>query len=270
MKHMMLSLLLPLFFFHQSDARTKMHRGEGPYLKTGINNQLSARVYFSTQIPIDGIAKESKVFYIDPNGSFAYVIVDNYPSSIAYNKLKVLVYKTINGLPERVDERFYDVDGRLTYTYIKYSFFSTGSYIFDVFSENNTFIGTGKVEILNSTTPISTNPKMSGPRVYFSTQVPIAGIASDVRSFVLQPGGGFVYVVVDNYPNNFNARSLRLFVHRYEGGRYRRVDKRTYDINGDLYYTYFTYTFRLSGDYRFDVYDSKDRFINSGYVTISW
>jgi hypothetical protein len=48
------------------------------------------------------------------------------------------------------------------------------------------------------------------------------------------------------------------------------VDKRTYDINGDLYYTYFTYTFRHSGDYKFEVYDSKDRYINSGYVNVSW
>jgi hypothetical protein len=272
MKRAVLSLFLPLIMISHSDARNSHSPIEFANSKHVLKKNISARVYFSNEIPVAGIAKEDKLFYINPDkGGFLYVIVDNYPTPIRYNKIKLYMYKTMDETPVRFDERVYDIDGSFTYTYIKYTFYTTGNFIIDVFGSDGEFIGSGKVEIRKSDASSGTsNTPVYGPRVYFSTQTPIAGIATDVKAFQLQPGGGYVYVVVDNYPNNFNVRSLRVNVYKWDDGAYRREDKLSYKIDGDLYFTYFKYTFRKVGDYRFDVYDGKDKFINTGYVTISW
>ena len=271
MKHMLLSLLLPIVFLFQSEARTKMNtETDRTYLKAGIHNNLLARVYFSTQIPIDGIATEDKVFYIKPQGSFLYVIVDNYPSPIRYNKIKLYVYKTVDGSTIKTDEGTYEIDGSISYTYIKYNFYTPGNYIFDVFGTDGVYLGTGKVEIKSSKVSTTDYLNTSGPRVYFSTETPVYGIAQDVKSFRISPNGGFVYVIVDNYPNLFKVKTLRLLMYKYVNGYYFKRDETAYKIDGNLYFTYFKYTFYESGDYKFVVYDANGNYVSTGYVTITY
>jgi hypothetical protein len=72
-------------------------------------------------------------------------------------------------------------------TYIKYSFYTAGNYIFDVYNPDGGFIGTGKVEIKYDDASSTSSITATGPRVYFSTETPIAGIAYDVKSFKLPP-----------------------------------------------------------------------------------
>ena len=268
MKKSMLLFILPTFLLLHGEARTTKNR-------VGINGherkQVGARVYFSNEIPIAGIAREGKLFYIQPSGNSLYLIVDNYPSALNYSKLRVKVFKTENSLPIKTDEKTFDVNGSYSYTYIKYSFYDAGWYSFDVYSVEGDFIGTGTVEIkVNNSGTVTEVDPYANSRIYFSTDPPVSGIAKDVKAFKLKPGGGYVYVIVDNYPHPFKVKSLNLYVYKYINGEYIKRDAAVYTLSGKTDFTWFKYDFYEAGDYKFVVFDAKNRYVNTGLVTISW
>lgn len=250
---------------------------------------LRARVYFSNEVPVSGVAKEGKEFFIDPvAGSFIYAVIDNYPNNFNFTQIKAKIYKA-DGLQNKlVEEKTYDINSSLYYTYIKYSFYNQGTYTFDFYSGTGDFIGSGSVSIKNKTTTATntsaeakstgsgtnTTSTSSDPyvksKVYFSTEVPSYGVAKDVKSFDIKPGGGYVYVIVDNYPNNFNIGSLKMYMYKMINGQYEKRDEVTYTINSNYYFTYFKYTFTDAGQYKFVIYDLNNKYVNTGYVTINW
>lgn len=81
---------------------------------------------------------------------------------------------------------------------------------------------------------------------------------------------GFIYTIVDNYPTNFKVRLLKLYMYKLVDGKYELRDEAAYNINGDYYFTYFQYTMKESGKYKAVVYDGGGRYVNTGYVTITW
>lgn len=276
-----LTALLFAFFYNVNAGDLN-----NPYKSTIKNTEspdVATRVYFSNEIPIAGIAKEGKEFNIDPSkGSFLYMIIDNYPNNFTYNQVRVYIYKKVNGTSQKYDEKTYDISTNLYYTYIKYSFYSEGNYIFDVFDKNMGFVGTAEVTIYytgsastdaaakisgSTSTNTSTDP-YSKSKVYFSTETPVFGIAKNVTTFNINRKGGFVYVVVDNYPTNFNVSSLKLYVYKKIKGNYVTHDEAIYDINANNYFTYFKYSFYSEGDYKFVVYDGLNKYVNTGYVEI--
>lgn len=271
MRRSIIFLLLTFFLYNLSEARTNNNNPS-----TSIKQKnFRARVYFSNEVPVAGVAKEGKEYNIDANGSFLYVIVDNYPDNFGFSQIKVKVYKTDDNLKLAThDEKTYDINGSLYYTYIKYSFYSAGTYTFDVYTTGGELLGSGSVLINMKSSGGGSNTGNSDPyaksRVYFSTEVPSYGVAKDVKTFKIKSGGGFVYTIVDNYPNNFTTSSIKVYVYKSENGSYVKKDDATYNINTSYYYTYFKYTFNTAGDYKIVVYDSNDRYINTGYVTINW
>jgi|GEM_PF-2624226 len=281
MKKNFIFLLLAVFCFFTVEAKkeiTTSDHGETP---------LRSRVYFSYEVPVNGIAKEGKEFFIDPvNGSFLYAIVDNYPNNFNVSQIKAKIYKA-DGLQNKfIEEKTYDINSSLYYSYIKYSFYSAGTYTFDIYTSSGEFLGSGSVSVKlkTATTNTSAEAKTSGTsstngtsidpyiksKVYFSTEVPSYGIAKDVKAFDIKPGGGFVYVIVDNYPNNFNVGSLKMYMYKMINGQYEKRDEVTYTINSNYYFTYFKYTFTDAGQYKFVVYDVNNKYVNTGYVTINW
>lgn len=259
----------------------------GRQISNGIikENKLASvatRVYFSNQVPVAGIATEGTVFDIDPTlGSFLYMVVDNYPDNFSYDQIQLKVYKTVSGVNEKYDDKTYNISTTQYFTYVKYSFFTAGDYIFEVYNKYGTFIGSAKVTINYKGSSAQATPSSSSnstsynaddpyakSKVYFSTEVPFYGIAKDVKSFKINRKGGFVYVIVDNYPNNFNIASLRLYVYKKKKGVYESFDDATYTISANNYFTYFKYTFDDEGDYKFIVYDGNNKYVNTGYVEI--
>lgn len=263
-------LLLTLFIFNLSEARSNNN------LSIDITQKnFRARVYFSNEVPVAGVAKEGKEYNIDANGSFLYVIVDNYPNNFGFSQIKVKVYKTGDNLQLKThDERTYDINGSLYYTYIKYSFYSAGTYTFDIHTTGGELLGSGSVIINMKSSGGSTNASNGDPyaksKLYFSTEQPSDGVAKDVKTFNIGSDGGYVYTVIDNYPTNFTNSKLKIYIYRSEGGTYVKKDEKTFDINTSYYYTWFKYTFYNAGDYKFVAYDGNDRYINTGYVTINW
>jgi hypothetical protein len=203
------------------------------------------------------------------------VIIDNYPTNFTSSQLKVRIYKTNSSLQLiSFDEKNYDINTGYYYTYIKYSFYSGGTYTFDVFTSRDEFIGSGSVVLSEGSSGSSSTSSSSGPyakaKLYFSTETPSYGIAKDVKKFVIDRDGGYVYTIVDNYPTNFPSSTMTIYIYRYEGSAYVKKDEKTYDINTGYYFTYFKYTFTNAGDYKIVAYDGNSRYISTGYVTIDW
>lgn len=119
----------------------------GEHKTISPSDKAALRVYFSNEVPVNGVAKESKEFYIESSGGYAYLIVDNYPDKFTYDQIKVKIYKTIRGTSSKFDDKTYDINTSYYYTYVKYSFYSEGEYIFDVYNKYDRFLGTAKVNI---------------------------------------------------------------------------------------------------------------------------
>jgi hypothetical protein len=100
-----------MFIYNQSEAGNQICAADNTSAHLELKETFSARVYFSNEVPVDGLAKEGELFYIKPEGSFLYLIIDNYPDPIRYNKVRVYVYKSIGGAAVKIDEANYNIDG---------------------------------------------------------------------------------------------------------------------------------------------------------------
>ncbi len=272
MKKEIFSLITLLFF---SLSGINADPGNIPiYYENAGKNDIAPHIYFSNEIPVSGIAKGGTSFDIDPAGSYLYLVLDNYPNNFNYDQVQVKVYKTTNGTNEKYDEKTYNISTSLYYTYITYTFYTAGYYIFDIYDKYGTFVGGASVSInyKNGSSPVTTSSTdtYAKSKVYFSTDVPYYGIAKDIKAFKMKSGGGFIYVIIDNYPVNFNVSYLKMYTYKLVDGNYVKQDQANYDINANNYFTYFKYNMYLSGDYKFVFYDAQDRYVNTGYVTITW
>lgn len=234
-----------------------------------------ARVYISIDKPVRGQAQEDKKIFINPDkGSFAYVIIDNYPNKFPSKSIKLNSYKKIGGKYEKINSTTYDIDDSYTYTYIKYDFNTVGDYAFDVYDGNGTFIKTGYV-VAESSDKNSSSGSSAGDyskaRAFVSVEVPVAGVAKESKSIVInRDKGSYAYIVLDNYPNNLNTSQITLKSYRKINGSYEKLKEENYDISADNFYTYIKYSFYTAGDYAFDIYDKGGTFIKTAYVTVDY
>lgn len=234
-----------------------------------------AKVYISVDKPVRGVATEDKTILINPEkGSYAYIIVDNYPNTFPTSQIQLTSFKKYGGEYEKIDSKTYDIDRSLTFTYIQYSFNTTGDYAFDVHDGNGTFINSAYVTA-NAKTSTTTNDggsgKYSKAKAYIALDVPVAGVAKQVSSIVINPDkGSYAYIVIDNYPTNFNVDKINLKSYKKVNGKYEKLNDQTYNISGDNYYTYIKYSFYTKGEYAFDVYDENDVFVATAYVTVGY
>lgn len=241
------------------------------------NNSIysKARVYVSIDKPVRGQAQEDKKIFINVNkGSFAYIIIDNYPNKFPSKSVKLNSFRKIGGKYEKINSTTYDIDDSYTYTYIKYDFNTVGEYAFDVYDGNGTFIKTGYVVAESNdknTSSGSTGNNYSKARAFISIEVPVAGIAKESKSIVInRDKGSYAYIVLDNYPNNLNTDRITLKSYRKINGSYEKLKEQNYDISADNFYTYIKYSFYTAGDYAFDIYDKGGNFIKTAYVTVDY
>jgi hypothetical protein len=128
-----------------------------------ITSVTSAHVYFSTEVPVGGYAKEGKEFNISSDGGYVYLVVNNYPDNFNYDELQLKVKKTIGGTDQAFDNKTYTISSNVFSTYIKYSFFSSGYYIFEVYSKYGNLVGSATVTInvTSSSSSSSSSPSSS-------------------------------------------------------------------------------------------------------------
>lgn len=144
MKHFLPGFRLMIIFFLLLAVKTNAHDRDN---NANTSKLANAHVYFSTEIPVGGNAKEETEFTIATDGGYAYLVVNNYPDNFNYDELKVKVKKAIGGSDEAFDSKIYTIKSNVFSTYIKYSFFSSGFYSFDVYSKYGNLVGSTTVTI---------------------------------------------------------------------------------------------------------------------------
>ncbi len=87
--------------------------------------------------------------------------------------------------------------------------------------------------------------------------------------FDIGKDGGYVYVVVDNYPNPLNTPSFSAEIYKKVNGAYKLQDTKAFDIKTTTKTTYFKYTFTSEGNYRVDIYNKDKVFVNSGFCKVN-
>jgi serine protease Do len=95
-------------------------------------------------------------------------------------------------------------------------------------------------------------------------------LGEEVSSVVIQPAGGYVWVIVTNKPNTLNTMGLIMDVYRKDGGEYKFHETKEYDLTKlDLKTTYYKYTFYKEGDYKLKVYNKDSKWINDAFISVS-
>src|SRR5262245_20598723 len=85
------------------------HGKEKLFSNSPANHNVFARVYFSNEVPILGIATESKELFIKSEGGYAYLVIDNHPNNFSYDQVQLKVYKTVNGSYQSYDNKTYTI-----------------------------------------------------------------------------------------------------------------------------------------------------------------
>ncbi|MEO9211131.1 MAG: hypothetical protein ABI208_08530 [Ginsengibacter sp.] len=114
---------------------------------TSTGKYSKAKVFCSLEVPVYGIASETKSIVISSKGSYAYIVIDNYPTNFGVSGITLKGYRKVDGKYAKETDDEYTISADSYYTYIKYSFYKAGDYAFDVYDANKVFIGTGYVKV---------------------------------------------------------------------------------------------------------------------------
>ncbi len=123
----------------------------------------------------------------------------------------------------------------------------------------------------NSTTTTSSDIYKSS-KVIFCEDVDDSGNPKvEATTFNIESGGGNVTIYVDN--GSTQMQTTGLIVDIYKKGSSDKYDQfietKNFTIKSTLVATYFEYFFTEAGDYVVHVYNSEEKWINDGYVTIN-
>lgn len=123
----------------------------------------------------------------------------------------------------------------------------------------------------NSNSTTTSTDIYSGSKVTFCEGVDAAGYpVTESTVFNITSGGGNVTVYVDNGSTQLQSTGLIVDVYKKgSSGSYDQfIETKNFTIKPTLVATYFDYFFTTAGDYLVHVYNSEEKWINDGYVTI--
>lgn len=254
---------------------------------SGISNTPSdyyknSKVSFHNTISEDGIlGKPTDSYSILEDGlDFVYTQVSNYGDPLNTEEFIVDVYKKADdSYSTFVETKNFTITSDKSATYFKYFPPSAGDYRLSVYTKSSIFINDGYVTFLskNGNTNSSTKETKTTPGTsYAKSKINFTNDEANVlksenyyKEFSIGKEGGFIYAVVDNYPDKLNTDQIVVDIWKKKGSKYDSfVETKRYDITGTLDYTYFKYTFNETGEYKISVYTKDETWINTGYVTI--
>ncbi|MFT4155044.1 S1C family serine protease [Parafilimonas sp.] len=126
---------------------------------------------------------------------------------------------------------------------------------------------------INGIQSSATSQNFANASVYFSNVPPDnsgapPGQSQQYSSFSLDSKkGGTVYVYIDNYPALLNTDAIVVLIDKLnKSGQYEKFQDKKFEINGALDFTYFQFTLKERGTFRFTVYSKDIAYISSGTV----
>ncbi|MCC7301417.1 MAG: trypsin-like peptidase domain-containing protein [Bacteroidia bacterium] len=94
-------------------------------------------------------------------------------------------------------------------------------------------------------------------------------LGEEVTSVDISPNGSYVWVVVTNKPNTLNSLGLIMDVYTKDGGDYKLLETKEYDLSKtSLQTTYFKYSIYKAGDYKFKIYNKESKWINDAFLSV--
>src|ERR1051325_8140666 len=248
---------------------------------TGSDYYTNSKITFHNTISEDGyLGDEYSTFTILNDGlDFVYVQVKNGTEPLNTEGLIADVYKKTNGEYAFVETKEFTISGTNPAAYFKYYPPSTGDYRLSIYTKSSAFINDGyvlfKLKGDNSSSTTESTDKTSST-YYAKSKINFTNDEANVlksdyyyKEFTIGKDGGFIYAVVDNYPDKLNTTEIIVDIWKKKGSKYDEfVETKRYTLSGTLDYTYFKYTFYDTGDYKISVFTKDETWINTGYVTI--
>ncbi len=251
---------------------------------TSTNNTVTdyyknSKITFHNAISDDGVlGKTGEVYDILNDGlDYVFVQVSNYGEPLNTDGFIVDAYKKSGDKYTFVETKNFDIQSDKSASYFKYFPQYTGDYRISVYTKNAVWINDGYVTFSlkeggssGSESTSETGTAFSKSKINFTNDEANV-LKSDFyyKEFTIGKEGGFIYTVVDNYPEKLNTDQIIVDIWKKKAGKYDSfVETKKYNITSTLDYTYFKYTFYDTGDFKISVFTKDEKWINTGYVTI--
>jgi len=242
----------------------------------------NSKITVHNKISDDGILGTAGSSYdiLGDGLDFVYVQVNNYGEALKTTEFIVDVYKKAgDSYSDFVETKTFTVSENNSATHFKYFPPSAGDYRMSVYTKNSVWINDGYATFFlkGSGSTTKTTKTSSDPSSYYAKskinftndETKVLESASYTTEFSIGKEGGFIYVIVDNYPDKLKTDQIIVDVWKKKGSKYEnKIETKKYNITDTLDYTFFKYSFFDPGDYRFSVYTKDEVWINSGDVTI--
>lgn len=222
---------------------------------------------------------------ISPDGSYVWVVVTNKPNTL--NSLGIImdVYKKDGGEYKFHETKEFDLSKKtLQTTYFKYSLYSAGDYKFKIYTKESKWINDALLSV-DITGGDKKNNNSGGDKnnssgAYSGSEVYVALGLNEETGYlgekttavdINQDKGSFVWIVVTNKPNTLNSLGIIMDVYRNDGGEYKFVETKEFDLSKkSLQTTYFKYSIYKKGDYKFKVYNKENKYINQALLNVGY
>lgn len=244
----------------------------------------NSKVTFHNTISEDGVlGKPTDTYEILEDGlDFVYTQVSNYGEPLNTEEFIVDVYKKSgDSYSSFVETKNFTISSDRSAAYFKYFPPSAGDYRLSVYTKSSVFINDGYVTFLSkngnkSSSGTETKTNSGSSAYYAKSKINFTNDEANVlksenyyKEFTIGKEGGFIYTVVDNYPDKLNTDQIIVDIWKKKGNKYDSfVETKRYDITSTLDYTYFKYTFYETGEYKISVYTKDEIWINTGYVIL--
>lgn len=237
---------------------------------------LSQNVYFCESYTEQGVPIDASVnVKIKPGGGNIYILLDNAGKPIHDDMIYLFIDKMINGKFEPHDSKPIDIREGRTWAVFDYSFKEEGEFKANFVNTRNQLIATGKVNILYDKTyfkPSETyNPNYYDySRIVFAKAIIEGKPFDEKESFKLENGGSIIFAYL-NTGKTLNTEKIVVEIYLDENGDRnfdQHVDSKKFKVDPAWRDTFFRYTIKKAGIYKFEVYNENNVMMGSSYLTI--
>ncbi|GJQ63554.1 MAG: hypothetical protein SCALA702_26070 [Melioribacteraceae bacterium] len=233
-------------------------------------------VYFCKSYTERGVPIEASInMKIKPGGSEIYILLDNDGEPIHDNMIYLFIDKNINGEFEPFDSKPIDIREGRTWAVFEYRFNEEGEYKANFVNTKNRLLASGKVNILYDKTyfkPSETyNPSYYDySRIVFSKAI-IDDKPFDIKdAFQLIKGGTMIFAYL-NTGKQLNTEKIFVEVYVDENGDRefdQHIDSKKYKVDPGWRDTFFRYTVKKAGMYKFEIYNENNVLMGSSFVSV--
>jgi len=212
---------------------------------------------------------------IKPYGTAIYVLLDN-GNEFNDPLLYLFVDKFVDGKFTPFDSKSLEVKGNDTWAVTSYEFKEQGIYEVYFLNSSQSRLATNKIEVLFEGEYLGDNFASSsysniGSQFIFCEMVINGKPTNPFTSLSLSKSDGQTFIYLNNYvPFGHDTISVQYWKRSSTDSSYEElIDSKIYKILPEWSDTFFKYNFNSIGDYKIDIFDTKNNLIASNIIIIS-